>query len=89
MLRILSIEDCNGVFVGYLEDGEVYRDFEVSPQEVRLPSEYPKSEYGEYKRFAAILGKFDPDARFFIEPKEVSTLDYKELESIVKRMGKA
>ncbi len=89
MLRILSIEDCNGVFGGYLEDGEVYRYFEVSPQEVLLEYEYPKSEYGEYERFAAIIGKFDPYAMFFIEPREVSTLGYKELESIVKRMGRA
>jgi len=89
MLKILSIEDCNGSFTGYVEDGELYRYFEVSPQGVHLTSEYPKSEYGEYERFAAIIGKFDPYAMFFIEPKEVSNLGYKELQFIVKRMGKA
>jgi len=89
MLKILSIEDCGGTFTGYVEDGEVYRYFEVSPQRVDLTSEYPKSEYGEYEHFAAIIGKFDPYAMFFKEPKEISNLGYKELQSIVKRMGKA
>ena len=85
MLKVLSIEYCNGIFIGYVKDGEVYRYFEVAPQETRFVAEYPKSEYGEYERFAAILGKFDPYARFFIEPKEVEKLDYEVLEALTRK----
>ena len=85
MLRILSIEDCKGIFIGYVEDGEVFKRFEVSPQETRFIAEYPKSEYGEYEHFAAILGKFDPYTRFFKEPKEVAKLDYQGLEALARK----
>ncbi len=84
MVRILSIEDCKGVFIGYIEDSKVYRRFEVTPQETRFTAEYPKSEYGEYEHFAAILGKFDPHTRFFKEPKEVAKLDYQGLEALTR-----
>ena len=87
MLRILSIEDCKDAFTGYIEDGEVYRYYIVTRDEVLLPHEYPKSEYGDYLRFGAIMGKWDPEARFFLEPKEVSTFNYEVIKSIVKRMN--
>ncbi len=67
----------------------MYRYFEITPQEVRLVHEYPKSRYGEYERFATILGKFDPYAMFFVEPSEISVLGYQELQAILRRMGSA
>jgi hypothetical protein len=84
MLKILSIEDCDGAIIGYIENEEVYRSFEVTPYDTRFTGDFQKSEYGEYERFAAIIGKFDPYAMFFIEPKVISSLNYKELQSIVK-----
>jgi hypothetical protein len=89
MLKILSIEDCNGVFIGYVEDGEMYRSFEVTPTEIHFTGNFQKSEYGEFERFAAIIGKFDPYAMFFIEPKVISALNYEELQSIVKRLAQS
>ena len=88
MLKILSIEDCHGVFASHVEDGEVYRYFEATPQEVRLVYEYPKTEYGEYERSASILGNFVPYAIFFMDPKEIPVLSCTELQTIVRRMGR-
>ena len=73
---------------GYLDDRtEEYKRFTVNPKgEVRINATYPKERYEGRLRFAAIIGKWDIETSFLIEPPEVEKLDYEELKGLYPKL---
>lgn len=78
----------SGGVTGYLDDrSEEYKRFTVNPKgKVKISATYPKERYGGRLRFAAIMGKWDIDTLFLIEPPEVERLDFKELEGLYPKL---
>lgn len=70
-----------------MDDGSrEYKGFVVD-QENRLSIQgvYPKETYGGRIKFADIIGKFNPDDFFLLEPIEVDKLDYNELRELYRK----
>lgn len=81
-ILILALADVgfDGVS-GYMDDGsEEYKRFVVNQENrVFIEGTYSRKTHGGRIKFANIIGKFDPDVRFLLEPIEVPRLDINEL----------
>lgn len=81
-MRLLSIEKLGDKgFAGYVEDGHDYKSFVLIDGEARIESEYPKMDFKDYEHFRGVIGKFDPEAVFLINPIRIEELTQPALEA--------
>ena len=85
MMKLLSIQKGERSFFGYVEDGDFYKSFTVTPNKVIFTKEFPKSNFRGYLHFVGVSGKFDPDSLFLRKPIKLPTLYYETLESVTNR----
>ena len=87
--RILAIEKLSETSAqGYADlGGDNYIRFLVEKDKVKIEAEYDKKGYGNYRRFAAVMGKWDPHASFFVKPTHLKKFDAKSVMRAAKRRG--
>lgn len=87
--KILAIEKLSETRAsGYADLGtDKYVRFLVDNGEVRIEAEFPKKDYKGYRFFAATMGKWDPYARFFINPAKIQKFDAESVMRVAKRKG--
>jgi len=87
--KILAIENLGEKrAIGYADLGaDKYVRFIVENDEVRIEVEFPKKDYRGYRFFAEVMGKWDPYARFFINPTKIQSFDAEFIMRVAKRRG--
>ena len=77
MRKIISINKEGEGFQVFYEEAEEYVEvfIDVDNKETER-NIFPKAIYVDYERFCNIMGKFDPYARFLIEPVEIREITY-------------
>jgi hypothetical protein len=89
-MKLLSVEFFGKDLVhGYAEDTDEYLRFEGGKNGVKKQASYPKNKYTDYKHFAGVIGKFDPEAKFYKEPKELKVLTFEEIQKAQDKIKKA
>lgn len=88
MRKIISInKEGEGFQVFYEEVAEyveVLKDFENKETEGNI---FPKTIYVDYERFCNSMGKFDPYARFLIEPAEIKEITYEGVKILYNELA--
>jgi hypothetical protein len=81
--KIIILALC-GEASGYMDDGNgEYKGFAVNQENrVFIEGVYPRKTHWGRVKLADIMGKFDPDTLFLLEPIEVDKLDYNELKEL-------
>lgn len=81
-IRVLSIEKLRGrdTLTCYIAMRDKdYQLVSVTRTSVEVNDEFDLALYGDEDHFRDVIGKFDPEAFFMVEPAEVDQLDYDEL----------
>ena len=88
-LKILAIEKLSETSAqGYADlGGDKYVRFLADNHQMQIQTEYDKKEYGNCRRFAAVMGKWDPHAIFLIKPIVIKKFDAESIMRAAKRRG--
>lgn len=86
--KILAIEKLSETSAqGYADLRGEYVHFLVEGESVKIEARFPKDDYKNYAFFAAVMGKWDPHASFFVRPTYLKKFDAKSIMRAAKRRG--
>jgi hypothetical protein len=82
-MKVISIEQFEEGFAGFVDDGKSYFPFiALKGEPVEREPGWPKSDYPDYEMFVRIMSKFDPGAWFLRNPLPIKSLTYEELNEV-------
>jgi hypothetical protein len=77
----------NGFVVFHEEENQYVRAEVGSDGDMSVTAVYPKEEYGNYRTFWNIMGKFDPYTKFLVDPVEIEDLSFEKVSTLYDKLA--